>query len=242
MFWCDALHYNHADIARLPSFDAKKLVRKAFNFFLLGLSLPSVLDMSTSNPVDYLRSLNALLLEFDSYQQIHPPDGSSLSSLSRARIPQMFKRSNTGKTRRTSSAADIGLPRSTSDPIEINAMAGNAGSASANMVSFASSEQELLPGEEYTYLLTPSLPFDPDFYEVFATLCEVLIECYVRVTNMIAAPSDCVPGLAEIFAKADAKVRKVIVAPIVSEFQDATRASVKAEVSGITKIVLGGLM
>jgi hypothetical protein len=29
---------------------------------------------------------------------------------------------------------------------------------------------DLHPGEEYTYLLTPSLPFEPDFFETFATL------------------------------------------------------------------------
>ncbi|PBP16307.1 hypothetical protein BUE80_DR013016, partial [Diplocarpon rosae] len=46
--------------------------------------------------LDYLkkahdgRTLNALLVEFESFQQVHPPDGSV--SLSRGRIPQMFKR------------------------------------------------------------------------------------------------------------------------------------------------------
>ena len=242
MFWCDALHFNRSDIARLPSFEPKKLARKATNLFLLGLSLPTVLDINLNNPVDYLRSLNSLLLEFDSYQQIHPPDGSSSSSLSRARIPQMFKRSNTGKSRRTSSAADIGLPMPSNEAMETKVLAGSTNGSSSNMASFASSEQELLPGEEYMHLLTPSLPFDPDFFEVFATLCDVLVDVYSRISAMVASPSDCVPGLAEVFAKADAKVRKLVISPVVSEFGDATRSGIKGEVAGITKIVLGGLM
>ena len=155
----------------------------------------------------------------------------------------MFKRSygTTSKGRRTSSAAEIGLPMNTSDPGDLKALAsGNA--AASSTISIPTTEQELLPGEEYTHLLTPSLPFDPDFFEVFATLCDVLIDCYMRITSLIASPAQCAPGVAELFAKADAKLRKVIVAGIIKEFEDATRAGVKQEIAGIGKVVLGGLI
>ena len=115
-------------------------------------------------------------------------------------------------------------------------------STSNGTVSFATSEQELLPGKEYSYLMTPSLPFDPDFFEVFATLCDVLIDCYMRITSLVSSPAQCAPGVAEMFAKTDARLRKVIVAGIIKEFEDATRAGVKGEVAGIGKVVLGGLM
>ena len=58
----------------------------------------------------------------------------------------------------------------------------------------------------------------------------------------MSSPEKCVPGLAEIFAKTDGRLRKVMVAGIVKEFEDATRAGVKGEVAGIGKVVLGGLM
>lgn len=157
----------------------------------------------------------------------------------------MFKRStynSNAKPRRTSSAADIGLPLTNSDPADLKSMTGSIIAATPSAVSFAASEQELLPGEEYTYLLTPSLPFDPDFFETFATLCDVLIDCYVRITNMASSPEKCILGTAEMFAKTDARLRKVIVAGIVKEFEDATRAGVKSEVAGIGRVVLGGLM
>ena len=130
----------------------------------------------------------------------------------------------------------------TSDPSELKAMANGVTSAGASTVSFATSEQELLPGKEYSYLMTPSLPFDPDFFEVFATLCDVLIDCYMRITSLVSSPAQCAPGVAEMFAKTDAKLRKVIVAGIIKEFEDATRAGVKGEIAGIGKVVLGGLM
>ena len=254
MHWCDVLHFNHTELARLPGFEPRRLARRATHFFHLGLSLPAALDLNAGSPLDYLRALHALLAEFDAYQQLHPPDGAA-SSLSRARIPQMFKRGpSAAKMRRTSSAADIGLPMGPSagggDPsAETNkpppsggAAGGAASSAAASLVAFASSEQELLPGEEYAHLLTPSLPFDPDFFEVFATLCDVLIDCYGRITALVASPADCLPGVAETFAKADAKLRKVVVAPIVTEFGDTTRMGTKGEVTGGAKVVLGGLM
>ena len=52
----------------------------------------------------------------------------------------------------------------------------------------------------------------------------------------------CAPGTGELFAKADARLRKVIVSGIVKEFEDASRAGAKAEFAGLGKVVLGGLL
>lgn len=246
VYWFNTLLFSKVDLGKMPYFEARKLARRATNYLLLGLSLPSILDLNASNPLDYLRALNALLVEFESYQQIHSPDGPSSSSLSRARIPQMFKRAAThaagSKGRRASSAADIGLPMSSSDPGELRSMAINTTASGSSAISFPISEQELLPGEEYMHLLTPSLPFDPDFFETFATLCDVLIDCYTRIINLLHSPAMCVPGIGEIFAKADSRLRKVIVQGIVKEFEDASRSGAKAEMAGVSRVVLGGLV
>ncbi|OGE50241.1 hypothetical protein PENARI_c017G07801 [Penicillium arizonense] len=247
VYWFNTVHFSRADIARLPYFEARKLSRRAINYLLLGLSLPPILDVN-STPFEYLKALNALLLEFEAFQQVHPPDGSSSSSLARARIPQMFKRAaHAGtKTRRASSATEIGLPMQSSDPSDLKNMAGNLSSTSssaASIVSFPLTESsDLLPGEEYTYLLTPSLPFEPDFFETFATLCDVLIDCYSRLTTLVSSPSVCTVALGEAFSKADAKLRKIMVAGAVREFEDASRNSVKNEVAGVSRVVLGGLL
>ena len=244
VYWYNTLYFTKSDIARMPFFEPKKLARRATNYLLLGLSLPSIFDLNSGNPQEYLRALNALLSEFESYQQIHPPDGSSASSLSRARLPSMFKRTahqGGSKGRRTSSAADIGLPMSTSDPADLKKMS-NVSTTASTMPSFPASEQELLPGEEYTYLVTPSLPFDPDFFETFATLCDVLIDCYTRIMTLVPSPAMCAPLTGELFTKADTKLRKIIVQGIVKEFEDASRAGAKAEFAGLGKVILGGLM
>ena len=155
----------------------------------------------------------------------------------------MFKRATTtSKGRRQSSAAEIGLPMGNdySDSKSTNGSITSVGGNSAT--SFPLGETDLLPGEEYTHLLTPSLPFDPDFYETFATLCDVLIDCYTRIMSLVASPRECSPVVAEMFTKADARVRKIIVQGVVKEFEDSSRGGVKSEVAGVGRVVLGGLM
>ena len=222
----------------MPSFDPRRLARRATNYLLLGLSIPAVLDLNGLNPTEFLKTLNALLAEFETFQQIHPPDGSSLS---RARFPQMFKRStNAGsKGRRASSVADIGLPMGSDHPDSNGVVSAGATGSST---SYPTPENDLLPGEEYTFLLTPSLPFDPDFYETFATLCDVLIDCYTKLLGLVASPRDCNAAVAEMFTKADGRVRKIIVQGMVKEFEDSSRSGVKSEVAGVAKVVLGGLL
>lgn len=120
---------------------------------------------------------------------------------------------------------------------------GNGGAnMSASVRNFAAYESDLLAGEEYTYLLTPALPFEPDYFETFATLCDVFIECYSRLLSLISSPRDCNASVAELFAKADGKIRKIIVQNIAKEFEDSSRANIKTEMAGIGKAVLSGLM
>jgi len=292
----------------MPYFESRKLARRATNYLLLGLSLPTVVDLNSNTPVDFLRSLNALLAEFDSFQQLHSEHGTaSSSSLSRARIPQMFRRATAAtiipgasKTRRSSNAttetmsstaanaSSVNLSTSASggggigyalEQVESNpggssggpgggggtssvggsfsipssgsntnnhnstSSTGTASTAATSVISFAPSEStDLLPGEEYTHLLTPNLPFDPDFFETFATLCDVLIDTYTRLLGLLPTPRECGGAVAELFTKADGKVRKILIQNIVKEFEDAGRAGVKAEVASVGKVVLGGLM
>lgn len=227
----------------MPSFESRKLARRATNYLLLGLSLPTIVDLYANTPIEFLRSLNNLLQEFESFQQLHSEGGTSTSSLSRARLPSMFRRQG-GKSRRsTSGANDIGYPLD-SDSASGGSYGGIGGSssASASVMSFASSDNDLLPGEVYTHLLTPSLPFEPDFYETFATLCEVLIDVYTKVLSLVPTPRETTAPVAELFAKADTKVRKIIVQGVVKEFEDSSRSHIKTEVANIGKVVLGGLM
>ncbi|SPQ20988.1 29bbe129-e0a8-4db1-ba73-917cc67d0381 [Thermothielavioides terrestris] len=298
IYWFNTLLFDKADLQRMPYFDARKLGRRATNYLLLGISLPAVVDLNSGSALEFLRSLNALLAEFDAFQQIHTENGIAASSLTRTRIPQMFRRAAApvSKGRRSSSAAgrdgDIGYsleqvdsnhlpaastttsattmassltaagsatnpsslgsstavpPTATSTTITATAAAvaptaaGDAGPP-AGVMAFGASEVDLLPGEEYAYLLTPTLPFEPDFFETFATLCDVLADTYARLLGLVPTPRECGGAVGELFTKADAKIKKLFIQPVVREFEDAGRAGVKAEVANVGRVVLSGLM
>lgn len=267
VYWFNTLLFDKPDLSRMPYFDSRRLARRATNYLLLGLSLPTVIDLNSNTPMEFLRSFNLLLTEFDSFQSLHPETGGA-SALGRARIPNLnvFRRATpSAKARRSSSATNETLYESDSGGMMTNgsggSMSGPAGGpssggggagasilgngglgGSASVVSFGQSEADLLPGEEYVHLLTPSLPFDPDFFETFATLCDVLIDAYTRLLGLLSSPRECNAAVAELFTKADAKVRKIIVQGIVKEFEDTSRNGVRTEVANVGKIVLSGLM
>ncbi|KAJ4267169.1 hypothetical protein NW762_003270 [Fusarium torreyae] len=234
VYWFKTYLFEKTDLSRMPSLDARKLGRKATNHLLLGLSLPTIVDLYSTTSIEFLRSLNSLLSEFDSFQQLHG-DSSTAASLTRARLPSMFRRPG-GKSRRSTSAADM------HPMVDEMAPMPAAGGPAPSVMNFAASETELLPGEEYTFLLTPSLPFDPDYFETFATLCDVLIDCYTRFLALVPSPKECSAPVAELFTKADSRVRKIIVQGVVREFEEQSRSHIKTEVASIGKVVLGGLM
>ncbi|CBX92084.1 hypothetical protein LEMA_P047900.1 [Plenodomus lingam JN3] len=246
IYWFNTLLFSKSDLTRLPSFTTRNQARRATHYLLLGFSLPNILDLNSNSPSDYLKALNALLLEFETYQSIHPADGSTPSSLSRARIPQMFKRANLnmgGKGRRSSSAAGDFPMLTPSGSFNSETGHGFAGP------DVPPDSDLLLPNESYTYLQTPSLPFDPDLFSTFATLCDVLIDCYTKILSMLSTPESVVAAgggvpsiVGDLFNKADARVRKIILAGVVKEFEDSCRAGLKSEVGGVGKVVLGGLM
>ncbi|KAH8166620.1 hypothetical protein CIB48_g1630 [Xylaria polymorpha] len=240
IYWFNTLLFDKPDLARMPYFDNRKLARRATNYLLLGLSIPVVIDLNSSTPLEFLRSLNTLLNEFDSYQQIHTENGVSSSSLSRARLPQMFRRPG-GKGRRQSGAAGLEY----ADPnTSFNKDGSAVNAAPATVINFGLGGEgnDLVAGEEYTHLLTPNLPFDPDFFETFATLCDVLIDCYTRLMSLMTSAKDCTPMVVELFTKADQRVRKIILQGVVKEFEDSSRTGLKHEVANVGKVVLGGLM
>ncbi|KAF2086128.1 hypothetical protein K490DRAFT_5292, partial [Saccharata proteae CBS 121410] len=249
VYWFNTALFTRADLAKMPSFNPRALSRRATNYLLLGFSLPAVLDLNAQNATEFLRTLNALLLEFETYQSIHPPDGSA-SSLSRGRVAGMFKRAThaaTGITtsarsgRRGSSATtELGFP----DPADAVSTTSLPGSSGVPTTGSGEHADHLLPGEEYALLLTPALPFDPDFFQTFSTLCDVLIDVYTRIMTLVSGPEVCGAGssVSELFAKADARVRKLLIQNVVRDFEVGSRDGAKSEVAGVGKVVLGGLL
>ena len=97
-------------------------------------------------------------------------------------------------------------------------------------------------GHDFQYLVTPHLPFDADFNTTYATLCDILIDTYGKLIDLVASPDVCGPGVGEAFTKADKAIRKILVSNIMEEFEASTRANVKGEVAGLGKLVFSGMI
>ena len=330
VYWFNTVLFSRNDLNRGLYGDAKKLAKRyvkpspftqldetkssarATNYFILGCSIPNILDLGVASPIDYLKAFHQLLTEYETYQsQNHEhhhgnthSSGSSVAGLrlasSSVRIPKLFSRSKPrrGSTATTApslvnSSAMSGITSSSQDSADsllerTRSMSGsttNLPSISQQSLSSDSSDPPPVPplpanppppiqygmsisgplpmishsstttaafgtpgaaqGEsDYLYLTIPPLPFDPDFYETFATLCDVLIDAYSRVLTLVATPQQCSAGVGEMFMKADAKIRKCVVGTVVREFEEASRGplGVKGEMGGIGKLVLGGII
>lgn len=243
IFYFSTLHYTPSGLnSNIPSLQTHKLARRATSYLLLGYSLPLLLDLNAGSPLEYLKTLSALLQEFETYQNLSGYDGSG-SSLSRARVGQMFK---SGMGLGKGSAMRTGRRQSaTTDSIALDTHKLNMLGLPQSGADAGSPQDVPSPissGHDFHHLLTPHLPFDPDFGTTFATLCDTLIDTYASLLSQISGPDICTPAVGEAFAKADKAVRKILVSNVVQEFENSTRQGVKGEVAGLGKLVLGGLM
>jgi len=264
-----------AELQKLVYPDVKKLQKKATNLFMLGNSLPSILDLGATSPLDYLRAFHALLQEYETYialpssrqltTRAHSSSislgsgnggGGGNSALRNISLPKFFHRSgHTVKPRRGSSAANTSVP----DPLGLERTRSSSNSSGSGPtisaptipgddslpplpISLPAVPMGGIPGEEYMYLATPALPFDPDYFETFTTLCDVLVDVYSRVLGLVNGPNLCGPGVGELFLKADAKIRRIVVSGTVREWEEAVRNGVKREIGGVTREVLGGML
>ncbi|CCX30446.1 Similar to hypothetical protein [Tuber melanosporum Mel28]; acc. no. XP_002838258 [Pyronema omphalodes CBS 100304] len=245
-----------SDLQKLVYPDLKKLQKKAQQFFTLGASLPSILEVA-NNPTDYLKAFNAVLQEYETYiahaptkQQATRSHSSSISisansNGSTSSLRKFFR--HHPKQRRGSTATgshpDLTLERtrSASGSGEPPAMSISA-PAMSHEDSLAALPQLASSTEEFTYLLIPALPFDLDYFEVFATLCDVLIDIYSRVMMLVNNSAACPNSVADLFLKADQKIRRIVVTGTVREWEEAVRVNVKREIGGVAREVLGGML
>ncbi|KJX98203.1 hypothetical protein TI39_contig428g00012 [Zymoseptoria brevis] len=264
IFHFSTYHYSSGTLSQLASLQPHKLGRRATNYFILGYSLPALLDLNSASPLEYLKALSSLLHEFETYQNLSGFDASG-NTLSKTRMGAMFKSSmglggHRNKTARRASTVSaslgapptpsvegmearqaelLGIPRQTS----FSSTATGPNAAEATSPSAMDLTSLINPtNHEFAFLLTPHLPYEPDFATTFSTLCDTLIDTYAKLLELITGPEACNGQVGAEFVKADKAIRKVLVVNAVRELEEGTRTGLKAEVGGLGKLVLGGLM
>jgi hypothetical protein len=229
IFYFSMYHFSPGSLSHIPSLQPHKLGRRATNYFILGYSLPAILDQNSNSPLEYLRALSSLLQEFETYQSLSGYDSSG-SSLSRGRVAGMLKSgmslgNRSGRGRRASTAESLAMSHHHHDPRNSNSTTTSNGTTSSTTTTtpiLSSSSAAVSPGLEnapgidtsefgilssphphhhhadltspivpqgleFTHLLTPHLPFEPDFPTVLAALCDTLQDVYTRCADLVAA-------------------------------------------------------
>lgn len=102
----------------------------------------------------------------------------SLTSLGSSKNASNLTINESGTFHANSSSTSIGSP--------IPTLSGTAGSQIVNSMIPTSNGQILT--KEFSHLTIYHMPFSPDMYETFQTLCEVLIEAYRKIYSFLSLP------------------------------------------------------
>ena len=239
MYWINTAHFEKREMSKLPYFDPLKLARRANNFMVLLISIPAVLEPNKHSIFEYLKMLSSLLNEFEAYQALHPVDGSAGGSML-SRVPGgKFLRKATGPPRRGSAVDWMGTAGT--EFMDARSFSGPAAAPGGTPTSpYPGTERDAAAGKEFHLLLTPHLPFDTDYYETFATLCETFIECYRNIADK-ASPESSTSGFQDLVQRVDGKIREIVIRGLVKELEDVSKAKMRSELAGVGKVVLAGI-
>lgn len=238
VYHLSTVSHSQAQLGSLPSMHGARIGRRATNYLVLGAPLSSLLETYGNNPLEYLKALNSLLNEYETYCSLSTD--SATGSMRSGRMGQMFKSGMRNvKSRRTSGAADSIM---SSDASMTNG-------SSLTLSALSNSPDSVPPtptvnsfGHDFQYLSTPNLPFDPDFNTTLGTLIDVLISAYRDLLTLLPQPENCTPAIGDAYQKADKAMRKTLMSGMVTELGDSARKETKSEIGGLGKMVLSNLV
>lgn len=163
--WFNTVQLDMADLA--VAFDNERMHKRTLRFFVLGLSLSSILEIP--NPTDMARAINSLINELDGYTDdnivsLTTGTGAATLGAQRPRMRSLFK---SGKQSLKRSAAAHAIS-------EFGTLDANLGPAST-----------LVASDHNSYLIAPNVPFQLDFFHTFFTLCDMLVEIYYKMLSFL---------------------------------------------------------
>ncbi|CAO3620072.1 unnamed protein product [Cunninghamella echinulata] len=82
-------------------------------------------------------------------------------------------------------------------------------------------------GGEYVYLMVPHVPYELNYFEIFFTLCDALMEVYQKFLNGIES-NQCTQSYFELVLKCDGKIKKLF-SMITKELDALARNAIKDE-------------
>lgn len=157
--WLSTITLSPSSLA--SAFDTPYMTRRTLRYSLLGLSLSSILELSS--PADLARAIISLINELDSCTD------ETISSLT----------SGTG-------AANFGTQRpKMRNLFRTNKSTIKRATAAQAISEFGPIDTSVGIGEGTSYLMAPNIPFQMDFFQTFFTLCDMLSEIYYKMISFL---------------------------------------------------------
>ncbi|PWN47539.1 hypothetical protein IE53DRAFT_245260 [Violaceomyces palustris] len=173
--WFNTILLSQSDLSSV--FDHEKMRKRTMRYTLLGLSLSSILEISTAQ--DMSKAILSLIQELDNL-----PDDSFNN---KPRMKSFFKSST--KTLKRSAAnqalSDFSVHDGSSSSIGIGMGIGVGGG-----MGVAPNMGSVNTGADYSYLVSPNIPFQLDFFQTFFTLCDAICEVYHKMISFLGSNAD----------------------------------------------------
>lgn len=196
-------------------------------------------DHQLSEPVDWGAALNNGMIGSDIRSISDSTDTGYISPVDSMFMSQTSPTPSSQARWSGSGGAPESIFSSSSPPSHAFSSFESPTPPSANPGDNRLTNPEMGLNDQYTFLVAPRLPFDPDFLPTFATLSGVLGDCYARVMEVSDSIDVWTPEFDDVFSKMDAKLQKVIINCTVKEFEEAHRSMARNEMMGAGVIAFG---
>jgi len=92
--------------------------------------------------------------------------------------------------------------------------------------------------EHFSHLGIPFVPFDMDLSEVMISLCDMLVEIYSKIASLVSDTTTNVShtSMIEMFAKLDARIRKLVLEPLFSEYEMIAQNNITNEIKELESL------
>ncbi|CAG8445465.1 5687_t:CDS:2 [Dentiscutata erythropus] len=215
--WFNTVCLSKEDLGSM--YENSRMKKRTGNFFILGCSLASILDIS--NPQDYVKALNVMLQEFEYHTNDHSKQKmenySTNNSPALSHAPCLFHK-------------DYGICKNE----WATGLGFVLGLELQQKSKITKHEDSSFQEGEYTYLFVPNIPFDLDYFQTFYTLCDMLVEVY---NKLLGANNIVATNFIESVLKVDGKFKKII-SQVSKEVDTLARNNLKEELRIIDPIIM----
>ncbi|CAN6638304.1 hypothetical protein TRVA0_017S00254 [Trichomonascus vanleenenianus] len=227
----------------------------ALHFFYLGGSIPSIYGHDGQTLTEYLKAFLNVLKEYEILI-------GSNESTPKNKIAGVGRRLFKSRLKSADHSAAYGSMITSSSSVSIitsndmkakstalslshhhNNLHNSSPASQQSHLSPLSSNAALPPsiqvagGHEFSYLAVYHLPFIPDVYETFLSLCEALIDAYKHIRDFIRA-GPVHHDSYELLLKVDDKLRKYVISPTVKDIDALSRSLIYEETTKLDGLLI----